>query len=306
VVESALSTRKVRYFIAIAKSGSFSAAARVLGIAQSALSRHVADLEASIGAPLLERTGRGVELSPIGRIFLEDSERLLAQFDRTFEQLRIAATNSSGRLTIALNAVTARFPAVLVAITSFAKKNPDVDLRLPIMRSAEQIAQLRDLRIDAGFLMEPAHGLSELSRYSIGHDGFRVALSREHSLFAQPVLSFSDLEGHPCILISADSLWTPQSRILQQCHSYGFRPKVRMEVASQQLQLDLIDRNLGYGFVNASVQAILSPNIVLRRVAELRDRLELDFVYFRNRHNRLIDLFRIELVAAVTEAENEP
>lgn len=300
-----MNTLKLRYFIAVASSGSFSRAAQTLGVAQSALSRHVADLEASIGAQLLERSGRGIQLSPIGQMLLEDAERLIAQFDRTFEQLRVAATGSAGRLTIALNALTTRFPAVLQAIAAFLEDHPDVNLQLPIMRSATMIAQLRDERIDGGFLIGPVQGLSELHRYPVGYDGFRVALSKSHPLAAQPLLSLRDLEGLPCVLISADSAWTPQSKILQQCHSYGFRPNVRLEVMSQQLQLDLIERDIGYGFINGSAQSILPPNVVMRRVVELRHRLELEFAYLRTDRNPLIVPFRSQLIRAIEQGETE-
>lgn len=298
-----MNTLKLRYFIAVANSGSFSSAAQTLGIAQSALSRHVADLETLIGGKLFERTGRGVSLSPVGRMLLEDADRLLAQFDRTFDQLRAAATSSSRRLTIGLNALTMRFPSVLQAIAAFVKNYPDVDLQIPVMRSVTMIALLRDQRIDAGFLMEPTPGLPDLNRYHVGYDGFRAALSKNHPLAAKPVLSLSDLEGAPCILISAQNLWRPQSKILQQCNSYGFRPNVRMEVLSQHLQLELIDREVGYGFVNASAQAVMPRNVVLRRVVELRDRLELEFVFLRSRGNPLIQAFRQELAKAIEYAE---
>ena len=62
--------RQLNYFVSIVLSGSFSCAARKLGVAQSALSRQIRMLEAEVGAPLLLRSGQGVELTRQGRELL--------------------------------------------------------------------------------------------------------------------------------------------------------------------------------------------------------------------------------------------
>ncbi len=62
--------RQLNYFVSIVLSGSFSCAARKLGVAQSALSRQIRMLEAEVGAPLLLRSGQGVELTWQGRELL--------------------------------------------------------------------------------------------------------------------------------------------------------------------------------------------------------------------------------------------
>ncbi|RYG23639.1 MAG: LysR family transcriptional regulator [Burkholderiales bacterium] len=75
----AMSFRRFRYFVAVAERESFSRAASDLNIAQSALSRHIANLEHTVGARLLERSKHGTRLTPVGRAMFEDARRLLGQ-----------------------------------------------------------------------------------------------------------------------------------------------------------------------------------------------------------------------------------
>jgi LysR family nitrogen assimilation transcriptional regulator len=76
-----LDLRQLRYFVAIAENGGFSAAAEVLHIAQSALSRHVRNLEAECGGPLFERASRGIQLTTAGRLLLDRARNLLREAD---------------------------------------------------------------------------------------------------------------------------------------------------------------------------------------------------------------------------------
>src|SRR5665213_3247660 len=68
---------QVRYFVAVAESGSISGAARQLSVSQSAVTEAVKELEGDLGALLLERSGRGVTLTHRGQVFLRHANRIL-------------------------------------------------------------------------------------------------------------------------------------------------------------------------------------------------------------------------------------
>src|SRR5258708_2260228 len=72
--------RHLRYFVAVAEAGSLTvAAARKLHTSQPSLSRQIRDLEDEVGAQLLKRGARGIELTPAGRAFLQHPPRVLLQ-----------------------------------------------------------------------------------------------------------------------------------------------------------------------------------------------------------------------------------
>src|SRR6059058_1724816 len=83
--------RHLRYFVAVAEDLSFSRAADRLHISQPSLSQQIMSLEHEIGTALLERDSKGVQLTPAGRLFLEEARRTLRQADRTRETGRRAA-----------------------------------------------------------------------------------------------------------------------------------------------------------------------------------------------------------------------
>src|SRR5271154_5757514 len=81
--------RHLRYFIAVADAGSLTvAAARELHTSQPSLSRQIRDLEEEVGAQLLTRRARGVELTPAGRTFLDHARLVLLQVDAAGEAAR--------------------------------------------------------------------------------------------------------------------------------------------------------------------------------------------------------------------------
>lgn len=91
VRDSGLELRQLRTFVAVADQSSFTQAAHDLHIAQQAVSQQVKALERTLGVTLLNRSSRRVELTPAGRVFLQDSRRILAQAERAERRVRAAA-----------------------------------------------------------------------------------------------------------------------------------------------------------------------------------------------------------------------
>src|ERR1700682_3751431 len=84
--------RHLRYFIAVAEAGSLTVAAQqTLHTSQPSLSRQIRDLEDEVGAQLLTRRARGIELTPAGRAFLEHARSALSQVEAGIEGARRAA-----------------------------------------------------------------------------------------------------------------------------------------------------------------------------------------------------------------------
>jgi LysR family nitrogen assimilation transcriptional regulator len=83
-----MNLRQLSYFVCIAESGTFSAAADALHVAQSALSRHVKDLEEELGGALLDRGSRGVTLSDSGKVLFDRAKFILSQFEEAGSEVR--------------------------------------------------------------------------------------------------------------------------------------------------------------------------------------------------------------------------
>lgn len=121
--------KQLAYFVQVAELGSFSRAANLLAVAQSALSRQVRALEVELRQPLFERTGRGVTLTEAGRRLLDHGRGILAQVERARLDIEHQRDAASGRLVIGLppsvgrtltgvlvRAFRERFPAATLSV----------------------------------------------------------------------------------------------------------------------------------------------------------------------------------------------
>jgi LysR family nitrogen assimilation transcriptional regulator len=86
--DTLVNLRQLSYFVRIAESGSFSAAADSLHVAQSALSRHIKELEEELGGALLNRGSRGVNLSDSGKVLFERAKFILSQLEEAGSEVR--------------------------------------------------------------------------------------------------------------------------------------------------------------------------------------------------------------------------
>jgi DNA-binding transcriptional LysR family regulator len=143
----------VHAFFAILAEGSMGKAAVRLRVSQSTLTRQVQALEAEIGTPLLERSGTGVTPTPAGRAFLEGMRAPLADIKRVVEVTRRTGQGQRSVLRIGYMASTAQ-RYLNPALRTFRGKNPTVRVQLLDSSPGEQLAALREGRIDLGLIGE--------------------------------------------------------------------------------------------------------------------------------------------------------
>jgi len=140
---------RLRAFAAFARRGSFSTAARELGISQPAVSKHIADLEREVGVKLVLRRARGGELTPAGEFLANHvlrAQALLAQASRGIGDFR---QRVSGTLTVVASGVPATYllPETVVV---FQRAHPGVRVRIVSGNSAQTMDALRSHRAELG------------------------------------------------------------------------------------------------------------------------------------------------------------
>lgn len=120
---------QLRDIAAIAEQGSVRAAARHLGLAQPALTRSVHDLEHELGAPLFERRARGVVLTPVGEVLVRRAHAILADVERTRQEVAQIAGAGGGTVVAGLS-VAAHMAMLPRALPRFQTRYPEVVLSL--------------------------------------------------------------------------------------------------------------------------------------------------------------------------------
>ncbi|WP_246268300.1 LysR family transcriptional regulator [Nonomuraea typhae] len=160
-----LETNDLRLLDEVARSGSFTAAAELLGYTQSAVSRRIAAMERAAGGPLFERLARGVRLTPAGHALHRHALAILERLDQAREELAAIHTGGGGRLRIGAFA-TANVTLVPAALKRFTEVYPGVTVRL-----AEGLSPRLVERLEAGEL-----DVAVISDYPAGLPGGRPAV----------------------------------------------------------------------------------------------------------------------------------
>jgi DNA-binding transcriptional LysR family regulator len=147
--------RHLRYFLAVAEEGGFSAASRRVHVAQQVLSAQIRQLEQAVGAPLFERTSQGVRLTEPGSALLAGARRTLASLDGALDGALAAARDTAhNRLTVGPSvAAGGRVPTEMLA--RFSAGHPAVRVELRTFDLTHPAAGLLDGSTDVAFVRPP-------------------------------------------------------------------------------------------------------------------------------------------------------
>ncbi|WP_338582069.1 LysR substrate-binding domain-containing protein [Pseudomonas sp. MAG733B] len=135
----------LRAFIAVAETGSFTAAAEVVARSQSAVSQKIIRLEEILGMRVFERTSRTLTLTAEGERLLVGARKMMLHFDSFMREMRAPVTVNTLRLGISENLVPTQLPRLL---SRFSKLYPDLELELTTGLSSDLLADHEAGRLD--------------------------------------------------------------------------------------------------------------------------------------------------------------
>jgi DNA-binding transcriptional LysR family regulator len=237
-------------FDRIVRAGSFSRAARSLGLSQAAVSGRIQALEAEIGAPLFVRGGRHVLLTGAGETFLPYARRALALLAEGVEVTRQEHTGLHGRVTVgAIDSVT---DALLVSVVArFRASHPRIVLSIRTGHTPQILQELADGTVRLGLVTWGyVRGNVDLEVLARLREPLVAVAAPGHPLAARPTLTIADLvrEAEPY----HETAWgTPEdARIVGTAQ----REWPDHELP-HGLMRQLIVRQIGAGFLPVSVAA---------------------------------------------------
>lgn len=259
--------RQLRYFVAVAAERNFNKAAERLHMAQPPLSRSIQQLEAEIGAELIDRTSRPLSLTPMGRFFHEQAVQILRRMEDMRAMMDAAIATDRRRFAIGFVASTiyARLPAL---IREFRAEMPDVDLTLVESTTLDQIAALKEGRIDIGFgrirFEDPAVRRTVLRRESLIA---AVPLGSNLGQDGAPV-SLSALAREKLILYPSAPRPSYADQVLSLFHDNGLTPNVIHEVRELQIAIGLVAAEEGIAIIPESVRRARTDDVRYLELAE--------------------------------------
>jgi DNA-binding transcriptional LysR family regulator len=193
-----LSIRQLEVFVALVDQGSFTRAARHLGLSQSTVSGHIADLERRLGMRLVGRERSGVTPTGAGKVLLKPAREAL----RAERHARMAAAELTGLLRGSLAVGGSTIPAVYLVpqlLRAFRQLHPGVTVSLATGDSVEIAEAVAGGDVDVGCVgtRPRARGLQVAPA---GHDELVVIVPPDHPLAGRRALSVKDLLPHPVVL----------------------------------------------------------------------------------------------------------
>ena len=245
--------RHLRYFVAVAEELHFGRAAKRLHIAQPPLSQQIKQLEAELGATLLTRTTRKVELTPAGMSYLENTRDILARVDRANDEVWRIADGRSGQLRIGFvgSATYKYLPQITRALTT---ELPDVDLDITSeMLTPAQVEALVEGTIDIGLLRPPVRN-TDLEVEAVHTEPLLAVLSDGHPQASRESVVLGDLADDTFITYPSRHRSVVYDAAFDACRSAGFVPTRTVEVAETATMVAFVAAGVGVALVPESVR----------------------------------------------------
>jgi DNA-binding transcriptional LysR family regulator len=195
----------MRSFVGVTKSRSFSQAARTLGISGSLVSRHVAELERSLGVHLVNRTARTISLTEAGARYAEFATRIVDEIDREEAQLRGLRDKPEGSLAV-ISPKWIGSNDVGDAIVAFATRYPKIRIRFEVGGMSERSYEFLDQGFDVAFHTRHVRDCNLMLR-KIADLKFTLCAAPSYLHRAGPPLQAAELSDHDCLVNTNDPIW---------------------------------------------------------------------------------------------------
>jgi LysR family hca operon transcriptional activator len=291
--------RHLRYFLAVAETGSLTVAAEQrLHTSQPSLSRQIRDLEDQVGTELFLRSARGVELTAAGKAFMDHARLALTQVDAAIEAARRAALPSKQRF--ALGFLTGQEMTWLPrAMHLLRDELPGIDVTVSSDYSPDLAEAVARGKLDLAFMRaEPGY---DLAYESVSREPLVVLMSSDHPLTARESVSAHDLVGSPFVGMGR------KAQVLRAVvDAYLEREGVQLTptqgVDNPAMVMSLVASMRGTTLIPNYVENLLPWSVVSRPLAGAAPTVDLVVGYSRANTSTALRLFVSRLAELVPQA----
>ncbi|MET9291489.1 LysR family transcriptional regulator [Streptomyces sp. NPDC003077] len=218
-----MSLRQMEYLVAVVEEESFTRAAEVLHVTQSALSHQIKALEREVGGPLLERMTRGVRLTPMGRAYFPHAELAV----RSAEQARRAAMAAAGAESGELHIATVHAHAIGVlpeACLRWRREHPGVRLVLHEFATDQELYERMERGVaDVAVGPPPKEWQGPVT--VLREEELVLVVPRDDPLAARAFVTLKDLADRPWVRCALEPVLDGRLWLDIACERAGFAPR---------------------------------------------------------------------------------
>ncbi len=244
-----MNINQVRAFVAVVDNGSFSEAARATGLSQPAVTMQIQGLESDLGATLLERRYRKVDLTEAGRALLPFARRVLAELDDARVEIERLTDTVGGHLELAVSTTPGQYilPRLL---GSFLRAYPEVSVSLRVYDSADVVARVEAGEAHLGMTGARIPGV-KVEYEEMGTDRLLMVCPPDSALAERREVPLSEVAEHPFIVRESGS----GTRIVfeRALREGGIEPSdlnVVMELGTSEAIVNAVEGGMGVGVVS--------------------------------------------------------
>ncbi len=215
--------RQIKYFIEVARREHVTDAAEALHVAQSAVSRQIANLEAELGVDLFIREGRKIKLTPIGRIFLDRMEKAINVIDDAVQVVDEYIDPEKGMIHIGFPTSLSTY-VLPKALFFFREEYPEAKFELHQGSYTELIESVVTGKINIALLGPVPKGHKKIKSTILFTEDLVALLPINHFLANRVTIKLTELQNEQFILFPEG--YVLRDLIVRGCSERGFKPKV--------------------------------------------------------------------------------
>jgi LysR family hydrogen peroxide-inducible transcriptional activator len=236
---------QLRYFCAVAETGSFSRAAEHSHVAQPSLSQQILKLEDELGARLFDRLGRSVQLTDVGKAFLPRARAVLRELEAAKGDAAERKDSVAGSLTVGVIPTIAPYflPSKL---TSFARQFPQARVTVVEEITPVLLDRLRASTIDVAILALPIRG-HEFDTFALLTERLFAALPKKHPFAGRRSLALKDLRKEPFLLLRDGHCF--RDTAVAACDRARLNPQIIFESGQFSSILSMVSTGMGVSIV---------------------------------------------------------
>jgi LysR family transcriptional regulator, hydrogen peroxide-inducible genes activator len=240
-----LELHQLRYFCAVAETGSFSRAAEQSHVSQPSLSQQIMKLEDELGVRLFDRLGRSVRLTEAGQTFLPRARSVLRELEAARGDVAEQKDSVGGSVTIGVIPTVAPY-FLPERLTWFSRKFPQVRLTVVEEITPVLLDQVRGSKVDLAILALPIRG-HEFETFPLLTERLFAALPNDHKLAKRRALSLKDLRTHPFLLLRDGHCF--RDTAVAACDRARLHPQIIFESGQFSSLLSMVGAGMGVSIV---------------------------------------------------------